>query len=73
MGDMQRLQGGIENGLRSNKPTIIAIHRPRQAEQGKCYARRAALQIGGDPKKLNFRVISPEYRAITPPGTILPV
>jgi hypothetical protein len=71
MGDMQRLQGGIEKGLRTGMPTKIAIHQPIQAEDGRGYARRVAVQVGGDPSKLNFVVIPSEQRIIVPPGTIL--
>jgi hypothetical protein len=71
MGDMQRLQGGIEKGLRTGLLTKIAVHRPIQEIEGRRYAQRVAIQIGGDPNKLNFVVVPSEQRIIVPPGTIL--
>lgn len=71
MGEMQRLQRGVEKGLLTGVPTKIAVHRSIQAEEGKGYAQRVAVQIGGDPNKLNFVVVPSEQRVIVPPGTIL--
>jgi len=71
VGEMQRLQGGIEKGLRTGMLTRIAVHRPIQIEEGKGYAQRVAVQIGGDPNKLNFVIVPSEKRVIVPPGTII--
>jgi hypothetical protein len=71
MGDMQRLQRGIEKGLRTGVPTKIAVHQITQVEEGKGYAQRVAVQVGGDPNKLNFVFVPFEQRVIIPPGTIL--